>query len=500
MREIGTRSEREVELKNDDLTPVPVEGRTWSWVNYTTVWMGMVHNIVAYTTAAGLIALGLSAVQALAAVVLANLFLVAGMWLNGAIGTKYGIPFPVIMRACFGYRGAQLPVVVRALVAMFWFAVQTYAGSLAINAIFSVLIPGWSTINASVLGMPLNVALSFVVYWALHAWVISHGMSRVKHFELWAGPLVIVLAIGLIIWAIGRAHGLGPLFAQPGHLHGGAFWAVFFTSVAGMIGVWSTLVLNIPDFTRFGRSQRDQLIGQGIGLPITAIIFAFMSILITSGTVIAFGHPIADPVALLTRFHNPLVLVLGGSALVVATLSVNVAANVVSPAYDLVNLFPRHLSFVKAGILSTILAVGFAPWLWFHHAVVVFGILNIIGGTLGPVAGVMLADYYIVRRRHYNVEALYSTTGEYSFMSGWNLRGLAALAVGLVLSLIGNVVPALKPLSDYGWFIGLGVSALVHSVISYSSVGGDAIASVAVESDITGHWDHGALGPEPSQA
>lgn len=454
-------------LANDDLVPVPPERRTWTWVNYTTVWMGMVHNIVAYTTAAGLIALGLSAGAALAAVVIANLFLVAGMWLNGAIGAKYGIPFPVIMRACFGHKGAQLPVVVRAVVAMFWFAVQTYAGSLAINAIMSLLVPGWSSLGAYILGMPVNVGLSFVAYWALHAWVISHGMSRVKHFELWAGPLVIVLAIGLIIWAVGRAHGLGPLFAQRSHLHGAAFWAVFMTAVTGMIGTWSTLVLNIPDFTRFGATQRDQVVGQGIGLPLTAILFAFMSILITSGTVIAFGHPIADPVELLTRFHNPLVLLFGGGALVVATLSVNIAANVVSPAYDLVNLFPRKLTFVRAGILSTVLATGFAPWLWFRHAVVIFGILNVIGGALGPVAGIMLADYYVVRRRRYDVDALYSATGTYAYTDGWNLRALAALGVGIVISLIGNVVPPLKPLADYGWFIGLGTAGLAHVLLSY---------------------------------
>ncbi len=485
-------------LTNDDLLPVPAERRTWTWVNFTTVWMGMVHNIVAYTTAAGLIALGLSAGEALAAVVVANLFLVAGMWLNGAVGTKYGVPFPVIMRACFGHRGAQLPVVVRAAVAMFWFAVQTYAGSLAINAIFGLLIPGWGSLTTSILGMPLNVAASFVAYWALHAWVISHGMSRVKHFELWAGPLVILLALGLIVWAISRAHGLGPLFAQPGKLHGGAFWAVFFTSVAGMIGTWSTLVLNIPDFTRFGASQRDQVIGQGIGLPLTAIIFAFMSILITSGTVIAFGHPIADPVALLTRFHNPVVLVLGGGALVVATLSVNIAANVVSPAYDLVNLFPKKLNFVRAGILSTILAAGFAPWMWFRHAVVIFGILNVIGGTLGPVAGVMLTDYYIVHRRQYDTDALYSTNGAYSYTNGWNLRGLAALGVGLVASLIGNIVPPLKPLANYAWFIGLGTAAIIHVALSYKPLGAPSTVTPSSTSDPTA-WNP-ALGQEASQA
>jgi NCS1 family nucleobase:cation symporter-1 len=266
----------------------------------------------------------------------------------------------------------------------------------------------------------------------------------------------------LVVWAITKAHGLGPLFDQPSKLHGAAFWALFGTSVTGLIGTWSTLVLNIPDFTRFSRSQRDQVIGQTIGLPITTLFFAFMSILITSGTVVAFGKPIADPVQLLIAFNNPFVLIFGGLALLIATLSVNIAANVVSPAYDLVNLFPRRLDFVKAGIISTVLAVVFVPWLWFDQAARVYNVLNVIGGALGPVAGIMLADFFFVRRRTYDLDAFYERHGEYAYDRGVNPRAIIALVVGLLSGLVGHIVGSLDSLNDYSWFIGLVVGGLVY--------------------------------------
>jgi NCS1 family nucleobase:cation symporter-1 len=451
-------------LYNEDLRPVERSERNWSWLNYTTVWMGMVHNIVSYTTAASLISLGMSVTQAIITVATANAILILAMCANGVAGAKYGVPFPVLMRAAFGYKGAQIPVLVRAAVAMFWFAVQTYAGSVAINAIIGALIPAWKDLDGQILGMGVNNWLAFGMFWALHLIVINHGMARVRFFELWAGPLVLVMALGLVIWALDKANGFGPLFHQGSGLHGHEFWVVFGTAVTGLIGTWSTLVLNIPDFTRFSRSQRDQMVGQVVGLPITALVFSFMSILITSGTVAAFGEPVADPVQLLIRMDSTPVLIAGGIALLIATLSVNVGANVVSPAYDLVNLFPRKLTFVSAGIISTVLAVVFVPWLWFQHADRVFKVLNIIGGALGPVAGIMLVDFFLLRRKRYDLRSLYSRAGQYAYQAGWNVRGLTALAMGLVAALAGNIVPGLGGLADYAWFIGLAVGAIAYYV------------------------------------
>ncbi|HWF36528.1 MAG TPA: NCS1 family nucleobase:cation symporter-1 [Solirubrobacteraceae bacterium] len=478
------------QLYNDDLRPTEPRERTWTWLNYSTVWMGMVHNIVAYTTAAGLIALGMNVWQALVTVLTANAILILAMCANGVAGAKYGLPFPVLMRATFGYRGAQFPVLVRAAVAMFWFAAQTYAGSLAINAIIGAVVPAWNHLGSTqFIGMGLGNWISFVIFWALHVVIIRHGMVRVRFFELWAGPLVVVMLLGLVVWAIHQAHGLGPLFSQPAKVHGHAFWVLFGASVTGLIGTWSTLVLNIPDFTRFSRSQRDQTIGQTIGLPITALLFSFMSILITSGTVAAFGHPIANPVDLLIRMHSTPVLILGAVALLIATLSVNVAANIVSPAYDLVHLFPRRLTFVSAGIIATVLAVGAVPWLWFSDAARIFKVLNVIGGALGPVAGIMLVDFFVLRRRSYDIGSFYSRSGEYSYRDGWNVRGLLALAVGLFAALAGNVIPGLGGLANYAWFIGLAVGGVAYylamapdaSVVSAREVASAAEAAEGVE-------------------
>lgn len=449
-------------LYNDDLRPVHAKERNWTWLNYSTVWMGMVHNIVSYTTAASLIALGMSVWQALFTVITANVVLITAMCANGVAGAKYGLPFPVLMRAAFGYKGAQIPVFVRAAVAMFWFAVQTYAGSVAINAIIGAIIPAWKDLSTEIIGMGINNWISFVIFWALHLVIIKHGMARVRFFELWAGPLVLVMALGLVWWAFDKANGFGPLFHQESKVHGHDFWVLFGASVTGLIGTWSTLVLNIPDFTRFSKSQKDQMIGQTVGLPITALVFSFMSILITSGTVAAFGEAVADPVQLLIRMDSTPVLILGGIALLIATLSVNVAANVVSPAYDLVNMFPRYLTFVSAGIISTVLAVVFVPWLWFDNAARVFKVLNIIGGALGPVAGIMIVDFFLLRKKSYDVRSFYTRTGQYAYQSGWNVRGLLALAVGLFAALAGNIVPGLDGLADYAWFIGLGVGGLAY--------------------------------------
>lgn len=454
-------------LYNEDLAPIPTEKRTWGWVSYSMIWMGMVHNIVSYELAGSLIGMGMSVWEALGAVLLSNLVLIIAIWLNSVGGAKYGLPFPVLIRSSFGHKGAHVPVLIRAFVAIFWFAVQAYAGSKAVGAIITVIYPKWEALGAySFLGMGLNDWIAFGTFWLLHAWVISHGMESVRKFEMWAGPLVIVLGLGLVYWAVNVADGFGPLFNVQSKLSGGAFWNSFFLSVTGMIGVLATLVLNIPDLTRFSKSQKDQVIGQAVGLPIMMTFFAFMSILITSGTIIAFGKPITDPVALLLQFkEHPVVVLIGAFALLIATLSVNVVANVVSPAYDLINLIPSKLNFVKAGIISIVIGVFFAPWLWFNNAATIFNIVGAIGGTLGPVSGIMIVDYFIVRRRQYDLTSFYVKDGQYSFRNGWNLRAFLAMGIGVVVALIGLVVPALQPLYTYNWFLGIAVGGLSYLIL-----------------------------------
>ncbi|HQT86497.1 MULTISPECIES: cytosine permease [Acidiphilium] len=284
-------------------------------------------------------------------------------------------------------------------------------------------------------GLPFCVLIrsSFGLFWVLHGWIVTHGVHRIRNFELVAGPLVILVgAIGAIatIWGLKIGHGLGPLFAEPSHLSGMKGFLVFASGVTGLIGVWSTFAVNIPDLSRFVRSERDQALGQLIGLPITAVVFTLMSVIVTSATVLAFGKPIWNPVDLLMAIHNPYILVLGGVTIIIATLSVNVAANIMPACSDLINLFPRQLNFARAGMVLLVIGLLFAPWLWFKNANSIFQVLGAIGGLLGPVTGIMLADFFLVRQRQYDVAAFYRYDGAYVASGGWNVAGLSAMAIG----------------------------------------------------------------------
>ncbi len=453
-------------LHNADLAPVSPQRRDWSWVNMSTVWMGMVHNVVAYEAAAGLMALGLNALQSLAAVAVAYLLLFLAMWFNARPGTRYGIPFCVLIRSSFGPRGAQIPVMLRGFCAIFWFAVQGYAGSQAIDAVLGTLIPAWGQLTTPVLGLALKGWLAVALFWGLHAWIVSHGVHRIRNFELVAGPLVIGVGVLATAWGLHVSHGPGPLFEQPSRLHGAHAWLAFAIGVTGMIGIWSTFAVNIPDLSRFVRSERDQVIGQLVGLPVTAVVFTAMSVITTSATILKFGHPIWDPVALLLALHQPWVLLLGGATIIIATLSVNVAANIMPAAYDLVNLLPRRLNFRSASLLVLGIGLLFAPWLWFKDADSIFKVLGAIGGLLGPVTGIMLTDFYLVRRQHLAVDELYSYAGRYRARGGWNPAGLAAFLLGGTAALIGTVVPALSLLGAFSWFIGIIVGAAVYATLA----------------------------------
>jgi len=454
-------------LYNRDLAPVPAERRDWSWVNMGTVWMGMVHNVVAYEAAAGLMALGLSAAQALLAVLVAYGLLFVAMWFNARPGTRYGIPFCVLIRSAFGPRGAQLPVVIRGFCAIFWFAVQGYAGSEAIDAVLGTLFPAWAHMTTPILGLALKGWLALAMFWALHAWIVSHGVHRIRNFELFAGPLVILVGLIATGWGLHVAHGLGPLFDTPSKLSGAHLWLTFAVGVTGMIGIWSTFAVNIPDLSRFVRSERDQVIGQLIGLPVTAVVFTAMSVITTSASMIVFGHPIWDPVTLLLALHQPWILLLGGATIVIATLSVNVAANIMPAAFDLVNLMPRRLTFTSASMLVLAIGLLFMPWLWFKDAGSIFKVLGGIGGLLGPVTGIMLTDYYLVRRQHLAVDELYQYEGRYRGRAGWNPAGVAAFLLGGAIASIGEIVPRLAVLGAFSWFIGVAVGAAVYALLAH---------------------------------
>jgi len=481
---------------NPDLTPVPIERRTWGTYNYLALWVGMAHCIPSWTLASGLVALGMDWVQAVVTIALANAIVLVPMLLTGHAGTKYGIPFPVFARAAFGLRGANLPALVRAAVACCWFGIQTWIGGEGIFLLAGKLFGhGWQTAGA-IAGTPWTQWLSFLVFWLIEVAVITRGMETLRKVENWAAPLVIAGALALLGFMAAKAGGFGPLLDQPSQLGwGSAFWKVFFPSLMGMIGFWSTLSLNIPDFTRFGGSQRAQLWGQTLGLPTTMTLFAVLSVLVTSGSQAVYGVPIWDPIALSAKMSDTVGALFALVIVMVATLSVNIAANVVSPAYDLSNLLPKLIGFRTGALITGVVGVLIMPWkLIANPHVYIYTWLGFVGGLLGTVAGILIADYWLLRRTRLALGELYLPAGRYWYTGGWNPRAVVAFVIGGLLAVGGSystvvkgvkqgpfpadgVIPFLKPLADYGWAVGLASALLLYGLLSLG--GGRDQASTA---------------------
>jgi len=463
---VDTRRVEASPMYNEDLAPVPLARRNWTTYNYAALWISMAHCIPTYMLASGILASGMSWSQALFTILLGNTIVLVPILLNSHPGTKYGIPFPVFARGAYGTLGSNVPALMRALVACGWFGIQAWIGGEALHTFFRTLLPSWPTLlGAGVLGHTTTEWISFLLFWGLNVFIIYRGMDLVREVENWAAPFVLVMTSVLLGWAIWRANGLGPLLAQPGKFRTlGEFWPVFVPSLTAMVGFWATLSLNMPDFTRFGRSQREQIIGQVVALPTTMSVFAAMGVMITSATAIIYGQAIWDPVQLVGRFTSPVVVAVSMFTVVVATIAVNIAANVVSPANDFANAFPRYISFKTGGLITGILGIVIQPWKLLADAsgYIYTWLLGYSGG-LGSIAGVLIADYWIVRRRELALEDLYLTDGVYS---GWNVRAIIATAAGCALAWGGVIVPALKPLYDYAWFVGFFVSGAVHIALA----------------------------------
>jgi NCS1 family nucleobase:cation symporter-1 len=452
-------------LYNADLAPVPIARRTWSTYNYAALWISMAHCIPTYMLASGLIASGMNWWQALVTVLLGNTIVLVPILLNSHPGTKYGIPFPVFARAAYGTIGSNLPALMRALVACGWFGIQAWIGGEALNTFFASVIQGWPTLLGAGFGGHTTTAwVSFLLFWGLNVYIIYRGMDLLRRVENWAAPFVLVMTTALLVWAVRSAHGLGPLLSEPGKFHTGAeFFKVFVPSLTAMIGFWATLSLNMPDFTRFGRSQREQMVGQVVALPTTMFVFAAMGVLITSATSIIYGEMIWDPVQLVGRFRDPIVVAVSMFTAVVATLAVNIAANVVSPANDFANAFPRAISFKTGGLIAGVLGIVIQPWrLLADPSGYIYTWLLGYSGGLGSIAGVLIADYWIFRRKTLRLEDLYLAKGVYRYRGGWNPPGVIATLAGCALAWGGLVIPALRPLYDYAWFVGFGVSLAVY--------------------------------------
>src|ERR1700730_7642423 len=449
---------RSSSLYNEDLAPIPASRRSWGTYNYAALWIAMSVNIPTYLLASGMIAGGMSWKQSVFTVFLGNVLVLAPMLLNAHAGAKYGIPFPVFARASFGVTGANVPAVLRALVACGWFGINTWIGGEAINAMAVALVPAWKD-------FAYGVWICFGLFWLLHVVVIVMGIRTIQFLQGITAPFLLTIGLVLLGWAMVKAGGFGPMLAAPSKFQTfGEFFKVFVPSLTGVVGFWATVALNIPDFTRYARSQRAQVLGQVLGLPTTMTLYSFIGVAVTSATVIIFGRAIWDPVQVLARLGNPIAVVVAMLALLLATLNVNVAANLVSPSNDFSNLSPRLISFRAGGLITCVVGVAvFQPWkLLANFSNYIFNWLVGYSGFLGPIAGVMICDYFVLRKKIILVEDLYQRHGFYEFSSGINWRAMAALAAGAGVAFIGLVVHAVRSLYDYAWFVGFAASFVVY--------------------------------------
>ena len=437
--------------------------------------------IPTYMLASSLISGGMNWWQAVLTIFLANVIVLIPMILNAHAGTKYGIPFPVYCRAAFGTLGANVPAILRALVACGWFGIQTWIGGAAIYKICVIVFHLHPEPATNWLGITGGQFACFLFFWAINMWVIHRGIETIRWLLNIKAPLLIALGLLLLWWAYRTAGGFGPILSQPsqfdaGQPQAGKFWSYFFPALTGMVGFWATLSLNIPDFSRYAKTQRDQIIGQALGLPTTMALFAFIGVAVTSATTIIFGQTIWDPVEVLTKFQNPVVLVLAMLALCIATLATNIAANVVSPANDFSHLAPNKISFRVGGFITGIIGVLMMPWkLVADPTGYIFTWLIAYSALLGPIGGILIADYFVVRRCKLDVPALYKVEGEFRFTNGFSLVALLALLLGALPSLPGFLVnikalsaesipAALAHLYNYAWFIGFAVAFVVYLI------------------------------------
>lgn len=466
------------DLSNADLAPTSPDERTWSRWNLAALWIGMSVCIPTYMLAAGMIAAGMTWWQAVLTVMLGNLIVLVPMILNGHGGTKYGVPFPVLVRASFGTVGAHVPSVARALVACGWFGIQTWIGGAAIYQIFGAL--GWINLanpSPDIMWLGINAVEfgCFMLFWVINLIIVVRGIDSIRFLETWAAPFLLLIGLALLGWAFVRVDDVGALFAwraDPTQPAGPGFWTIFFPQLTAMVGFWATLSLNIPDFTRYCRSQRDQAMGQIIGLPTTMTLFCFIGIVVTAATVVLFGEAIWNPVDLIPRFGNTFVVVISLFALLVATLSTNLAANVVSPANGFSNLAPRAISFRAGAIATCIIGIAIMPWkLLDDFGDYIFTWLIGYSALLGPIAGIMLTDYFALRRTRLDRDALYDAAGAYR---GVNWQAMIALVIAVLPNLPGFINAATRSdtfpayfdaIYQYAWFIGLLIAAGLYYVL-----------------------------------
>jgi nucleobase:cation symporter-1, NCS1 family len=464
-------------LWNPDLAPTRLAQRTWSTYHIAALWIGMSVVITTYTLASGLMQQGMNWWQALVTILLGNALVLVPMILNAHAGTKYGVSFPVLCRASFGVKGANIPAILRAIVACGWFGIQTWIGALALQALIVAVWPGWSDI-------PGSIWIAFAIFWLAQVAIIIRGLEGIKVLESWSAPLLLGGGAVLLWWAIANGGGLGRILSESSRLQQGdrPFWTLFPAALTANVGYWATLSLNIPDFTRYAQSQRSQALGQALGLPATMTAFAFIGVAVTSATIVIFGEAIWDPVALVSRIGSPGVVIFGALVILAAQITTNMAANVVSPANDFSSLAPRRISYVTGGLITAVAGILMMPWkLYADAAAYIFTWLIGYSSLMGAIGGILIADYWVLRRRELVLADLFAVRGRYSYTNGINLRAVIALVLAVLPVVPGFLRAATTPggvvanptffdaLYTYAWFVTFALSFVIYLALMKSA-------------------------------
>jgi nucleobase:cation symporter-1, NCS1 family len=453
-----------------DMAPTTRAQRRWGVKDLAVLWISMSACIPTYMLASSLIDGGMNWWQAVLTIFLGNVIVLVPMVLNAHAGTKYGIPFPVYCRASFGLRGANVPALLRALVACGWFGIQTWIGGEAIYTLLKEFYPSWGELPELFGGINGAQLACFFAFWLVNMAVIYKGIESIRILLNIKAPLLIVLGLALLAWAYDAAGGYGEMLTQPSQFEAGGpkageFWKFFVVALTANVSFWATLALNIPDFSRYARSQRGQVIGQAIGLPTTMGLYSFIGVAVTSAAMVIYSHLPADqlkrlwdPVFLLSLFENKAVLIVAMISLAIATLATNIAANIVSPANDFAHLWPRVISFRVGGFITGVIGILMQPWHLVANGDVYIG-KWLVGYSLllGAVGGVLIADYIVLRRTRLDLAGMYRKAGPYWYLNGVNPLALAALLLG-----IGLCIP--------GWLATLGVVALDSDVNASSEL------------------------------
>ena len=473
-------------LWNRDLAPTTIKERTWSTYNIAALWIGMSVVITTYTLAGGFIEQGMYWWQAMLTILLGNTIVLIPMILNAHAGTKYGISFPVLCRASFGTRGANIAAMARALVACGWFGIQTWIGGSALDALMRTMWAGWADV-------PGHEYIMFAVFWLIQVAIIVRGIEGIKYLESWSAPLLLAGGAILLWWAVSEAGGMGrvldhaALWKSP--LHDDlsqprpAFWQLFPSALTASVGYWATLSLNIPDFTRYARSQRSQALGQALGLPLTMTAFAFIGVVTTTATDLIYGRAIPDPVELVAQFNSVAIVLFATVIIFAAQITTNMAANVVSPSNDFSNLNPRRISYVMGGLITAAIGVLMMPWYLYRNAAAyIFTWLIGYSGLMGAIGGIMICDYWVIRRQQLSLKDLFLENGIYRYNDGINWRAVAAFVIGIMPVVPGFLRAATTPggavadpgwfdtLYTYAWFVTFGISFAVYFLLMKSGV------------------------------